>query len=142
MLKNHRVAVWYPFGRADLYNQTVNSIVKVKGKEESSAKVFRMDDEKLLVYSPDSGETYGVIIVDKVKNDIGMTNSGEGRYELLFDSYLFQDDSAKAIIYASDAKWDYNPNLVITDSRISYTTQKRIDGKLVDIPVDIFFKGE
>jgi hypothetical protein len=141
--KNHPILIWYLIGRARVHSQTISSVVKVNEKEQITAKVFKVNKDKFLIYIPDSDETYPVIIVDKARRDIGSTDAGKTRYELLFDRYLLQSDSAYAIIYASDAvKWGYNANLEMTASRISYTTPKLEDDKFVDIKVEILFKGE
>jgi hypothetical protein len=142
MIKNHSVLIKYVFGMARLHSETVNSIVKIDGKEQTDVKVFKLDNEKWLVYSPTFKNGTRVIIVDKSSYDIASTNASEKDYELIFDNYLFQADSAYGLIYASSAKWELKPNLEITDSRISYTTRKLENDKLVDVQTEILFKGE
>lgn len=135
----HSVVVRFVTGSARLISSPVRSVIKIDGKVAANAKVFHLDDGKLLVYNPNAEQTHPVIIIDKLKNDIGTTNAGKEYYELIGDRYLFQADSAYGIVYASDAKWEYNPNLSITDTGISYTTQKLENNEFKDIPVEILF---
>lgn len=141
LVKNHSVAILYPLGKARLHTETVEATVKINGVQKVNAKVFKVSPDEWLVYAPES-ESHPVIIIDEAKNDIGSTNSGKNYYELLFGRYLVQSDAAYAVVYASSPKWELNPNLEITDSRISYKTQRLENGKLVDVPVEILFKGE
>ena len=41
-----------------------------------------MDDFRFLVYAPNSGQNYPVIIVDKKQKDIANTDAADGDYEL------------------------------------------------------------
>jgi len=142
LIKNHSVLLKYSLGMARLHSETVNSIVKVDGNEQPEIKIFKLDNERWLVYSPNFENGERVIIVDKARNDIASTNSSEDDYELVFNNYLFQSDSAYGLVYASSPKWDLKPNLEIMDSRISYTTKKLENGNLVDVRTEILFKGE
>jgi hypothetical protein len=142
MVKNHSVLIKYALGKARIHSEIVKSTVKINGNEQTGVKVFKLDNERWLVYSPNFEDSNGVIIVDKAKNDIASTNAGKDYYELIFNNYLFQSDSAYAVVYASSAKWGLNPNLDITDSRISYMTQELENDKLVEVQTEILFKGE
>lgn len=145
LLKNHPLLLKFPFGYARIISSPVEAVVKINGVEQPESRVFSFADdggEKLLVYSPDSKETYPAVIVDKLKNDIGITNAGVENYELFFDSLLFKSESAEGIVYASDAKWGHNPKLQITGERISYVTVKYENGKYPrEVNAEIILKG-
>jgi hypothetical protein len=143
LLANHSVLLRYPLGKAIAISTPVDAVVKINGVEQPESTVFSMNEgEKLLVYSPNTKETYPVIIVDKLKNNIGYTNSGEENYELLFDRFLFQSENAYDIIYASSMKWEHNPKLQISDQRIFYVTEKYENGNDIEVNVEVIFKGE
>lgn len=143
LFKNHPILLRIPFGKARVISTRVDAVVRVNGVEQPESRVFSMDGgEKLLVYSPNPKEAYSVIIVDKLKNNIGSTNTGEENYELLFDRFLFQSENAYGIVYASSVKWEHNPKLQITDERISYVIPNfNAAENLSDVNVEIIFKG-
>ncbi|HEX8248566.1 MAG TPA: hypothetical protein VF599_10365 [Pyrinomonadaceae bacterium] len=142
---NHPLLLRFSVGKSRVISPRVEAVVKVNGVEQPESGVFSMDGgDKLLVYAPNSKETYPVIIVDKLKNDIGSTNAVEKEdYELFFDRFLFQSENAYGLVYASDTvKWGYNPKLQITGERISYVTPNYKNEKhLQETSVEIIFKG-
>lgn len=150
MLKYQPILLQYTLGLARLHTPPMNTVVKIDGVENKSSKVFKLNEgintknsDKLIIYTPNQTDTYEVIIVDKFNNDIGQTNSGIKHYKLFFEYFLVQTDSAYGIIYASNkAKWGYDPNLKITESKISYKTEKLVGNIYKDVQVEIFFEGE
>jgi hypothetical protein len=143
--KNHPILLGFALGKARVISTRVEATVKIDGVEQPESRVFSLDGgEKLLVYSPRVKGTYPVIIVDKPANDIGETNAGgKEDYELFFDRFLFQSESAYGVVYASSAKWGHKPKLEIADERISYVIPKKNEnGNYINVNVEIIFKGE
>ena len=74
-----------------------------------------------MVYAPEVKVIDSVTIVDETNRDIGVTNSGEPHYQMYFDRFLFQSDSAYAVVWASDeVKSGYDPRMTVEDAKISY----------------------
>lgn len=142
IFKDNPLLFEYLLGQARLHRPSTKATVKINGVEQPTIRIFDIDTDKFIVYASDVKETRPVIIVDRAKNDIGSTNASEGHYGLLFGRYLLQSHTAYAVVYASDMKWDYNPNLVIMGSHVSYTTPKYEKDKTTDVKVEILFKGE
>lgn len=143
MKRNHEPVLRFLIGDARVHSNLVSATVKEDGVELSNAKVFEIKNgEQLLVYSPDSKASYKVIIINKVINNIGQTNSGKERYKLLFDKYLIQTDGAYGVVYASSVKWELDPKLIITDTKITYRTQKLENKNYVDVNHEIIFKDK
>ena len=142
MIKNHTPILKFVFGGARIHSNIADAIVKEDGIELPNAKVFILENgNELLVYAPES-KNHKVIIVDKLKNNIGLGNSGEGDYELIFDRFLFQTESAYGVVPANGAKWGLKPNLQISEKKITYKTEKWLDEKFVDVNHEIIFKGK
>lgn len=144
LIRYHRALFMCLIGHGRIQNQLLDAKVLVDGAEQPDGKVFRykdgQNDEKFLVYLANNNKTDSVIIVDKTKNNIGITNSGEENYELFLNRFLFQKDSAYAIVYASSAKWGLDPKLEVTDSKISYVTRNyKKDDSFAEIKTEIFF---
>jgi hypothetical protein len=129
----------YMLGHGKLYSQTVDAVVKINGKEVPEAKVFKADNEKLFVYTPYGILSVPVIVVDKTKNDIGMIRADYENYELIFNRYLLQSESSYDVVYASDVKAKYDPDIQITESRISYNLCAYYGSK---VNFEILLKGE
>lgn len=142
MIQNHSPILKFMLGGARIHSNIADVVVKEDGIELPNAKVFILENgNKLLVYAPES-KSYDVIIVDKLKKDLGLTNSGEDYYELIFEKFLFQTESAYGAVYANGAKWGLKPNLQINQNKITYKTEKWLNEKLIDVNHEIIFKDK
>jgi hypothetical protein len=139
LLNNHPIFVQYMFGDARLYCQIVDAVVKINGQESPEVKVYKVENENLLVYTPFGLLYKPVVIVDKAKNDIGGANAGYENYELLFNRYLLQSENSHGITYASETKTRYDVNLEITESKVSYNVTQNDGGR---VNFEILLNGE
>lgn len=140
MVKNHTPILKFVFGGARIHSNLANAIVKEDGIELPNATVFILENgNKLLVYTPES-KSYDVIVIDKLNNDLGITNSGKQNYELVFDKFLFQTENAYGV--APRGKMEFKPNLKINDEQITYLTHRLENKKIVDVNHEIIFKGK
>lgn len=143
MFNNHLPILEFIFGCGTIHSNVADTIVKEDEIELTNAKVFILENgNKLLIYTPDSEKSHDVLIVDKLKNNVGLTNSGKDNYEILFDRFLFQSKNAYRIVYANEGKWALKHNLKISNKDISYKSVSWVDGYHNVVNHEIIFKDK
>jgi hypothetical protein len=118
----------YVLNRARLHGAPLAAQVFINDVEYPGIRVYSLeryrtgpDGRKFLVYAPGVEEIHPVTVVDETNRDIGITNGGDHHYQIFFNRFLFQADSAYAVVWASDkVKWGYDPKMVVADAKVTY----------------------
>ena len=145
LYKGHPVVLKVAAGSARVLSPPLNTTIKVDGRELPAAKCFAMRTlfdgspaDSLVLWLPDSSTTYGrhVLIVSRMHRDVGLPNSSNLDYYLLWDKFLFQSESGSLYASFSGPKFDgQDPQLEIGGTYIKFVVPDSpvLAGKKIEV---------
>jgi len=119
--------------------------IKIDGQIHPSAKCFfsksRFDGtlaDDLVLWLPDAAAYDGrnVLIVDRLHGNVGLPNSGDLDYYLLWNKFLFQSETGSMWVGFKDAKLDkQDPHLELSDRYIVFVVPQSpvLSGRKIEI---------
>jgi hypothetical protein len=129
-LYRHPIILKAATGTARVLSSTASVTIKIDGQIDRSAKCFfsksRFDGkpaDDLVLWLPNVDAHYGrnVLIVDRLNGNVGLPNTGELDYYLLWNRFLFQSETGSGWVGFKDAKLDkQDPHLELSDSHVTF----------------------
>ena len=141
----HPIILKVATGTARVLSSPANVTVKIDGQILPTAKCFLSRSffngasaDDLVLWLPDDAAYYGrnVLIVDRLNGNVGLPNSGDLDYYLLWNKFLFQSETGSMWVGFKDAKLDnQDPHLEISDKYIVFVVPQSpvLPGRKIEI---------
>lgn len=143
---NYPIVLKVPAGTARVLTSKVKASVKVDGIEHSDARCFQMKSyfngiptDRIVLWLPVKSiyTNRAIFIIDRMRHEVGSTNTSEEAYYLLLDTFLFQSEGGSGLIPFDSAKsYEVDPKLLITENSISFILPEEYSyygGKRIEI---------
>lgn len=134
--------------KGKIISKQLNAVVKEDGIEQDQIKLFDDEGKIYMVFQKTENSHFGILIIDKEKNDIFEPLLSTNCYGLIFSRYLFQAECGQRTIPYSDLKSEmYNVKLESNNSKVNFQLPiYNYDGKSVRLErerkFEIIFNGE
>src|SRR5918912_1200640 len=128
----HPIILKAATGSARILSPPLNTTVKFDGVVQPSAKCFEMKSyfngspaDRLVLWLEGTSVKYNVLIIDKSYRDVGSPNSDNLNYDLLWNRYLFQAESAVEIVsFKSEKSYAQDPKLETREKYMKFVIPK------------------
>jgi len=130
LYKEHPVMLKVVAGSARVLTSRVEADIRMDNLKQSGAHCLQMSSsfdgrqvDWLVLWIPDASSPYGreILIVDRANRNVGIPNSSNLQYHLLWNRFLFQSESGSFYVPLYSAKsYAQDPELVLNDHSISF----------------------
>jgi hypothetical protein len=112
------------------WRELSNAKIIYNGQSVDSSSVYRSPNGELLVYLRGLSDERSLFVIYSTENKVGLPN--ENQFVIL-PKYAYSKEVSPPVVFMDSAKSETNPNLVIKDNVIEFTTSR---GRRVQINLE------
>jgi len=119
-----------PAGTARILGSRIQVSVRVDGTLQPRARCFYVNHDfrgnstdYIVLWLPDESGVFGreIVIIQLWPNDVGIPNSSDSDYQLIFDRFLIQSEGGEGYKSIAGPVFDRNnPQIVIAENQYSF----------------------